>query len=279
MDNDIVQPQNPRNGKALAGIILLAVGAMLLIKQLDFFFVPGWLFSWPMWLIAWGLFVGAKSNFHKPSSFILLALGVIFLINENVDRADRIVWPLAIIAFGLWMILRRHHHFDKENWKKDFKGNWGKWDGNTYVPPTPGEPTVDYTATGDYTNAGVPPGGPSPYPPTGDDYLDTVSVFGSVKKTVLSKNFRGGEIVNVFGGAELDFTQADINGKVIIDITQIFGGVKMIVPPHWQVVPDIAAVFAGIEDKRMKSTASVGSEKILVLKGVSIFAGVDIRSY
>jgi predicted membrane protein len=109
--------------------------------------------------------------------------------------------------------------------------------------------------------------------------LDTVSVFGSVKKTVLSKNFRGGEIVNVFGGAELDFTQADINGKVIIDITQIFGGVKMIVPPHWQVVPDIAAVFAGIEDKRMKSTASVGSEKVLVLKGVSIFAGVDIRSY
>jgi predicted membrane protein len=248
----------------------LGVGAMLLIRQLDFFFVPNWLFSWPMLLIGLGLYIGAKSNFHKPSSFVLIALGTLFLIGDNIDNSGRIVFPLGIIAFGLWMILRRHHHFDKEHWKKDYTG---KWDGSTYSPPMPGDPSVDYTAPN------VPPGDPSSYPPTGDDYLDTVSVFGSVKKTVLSKNFKGGEIVNVFGGAELDFTQADIAGKVIIDITQIFGGVKMIVPPHWQVVPDIAAVFAGIEDKRMKSTASVGSEKILVLKGVSIFAGVDIRSY
>jgi len=65
----------------------------------------------------------------------------------------------------------------------------------------------------------------------------------------------------------------------MIDVTQVFGGIKMIVPPHWQVVPDLAAVFAGIDDKRMKSTATPGSDKVLVLKGVSIFAGVDIRSF
>ena len=275
MDNDIVTPNNPRNGKALAGIILLAVGAMLLIKQLDFFFVPGWLFSWPMLLIGWGLFIGAKTNFHKPSSFLLILIGIVFLINENFDNADRIVWPIAIIGFGLWLILRRHSHFDKENWKND---NKAKWDWTKTEEKTPGGPIADYTI--DPSASGVPPINPSgSYRHTGDDYLDTVSVFGSVKKIILSKNFKGGEIVNIFGGAELDFTQADIAGKVIIDITQIFGGVKMIVPPHWQVVPDIAAVFAGIEDKRMKSTATIGSEKILVLKGVSIFAGVDIRSY
>ncbi|HEY8928620.1 MAG TPA: LiaF domain-containing protein [Mucilaginibacter sp.] len=269
MDNDIVQPKNPRNGKALAGIILLAVGMLLLVKQLDFFFVPNWLFSWPMWLIGWGLFIGAKSNFHKPSSFLLIVLGILFLLDDNIHNADRVVWPLGIIAFGLWMILRRHHHFDKEHWKKSAKEQWST-DG---FKPNPDEPVVDYA------QPNVPPVNPTPFAPTGDDYLDTVSVFGSVKKTVLSKNFKGGEIVNIFGGAELDFTQADISGRVIIDITQIFGGVKMIVPPHWQVVPDIAAVFAGIEDKRLKSTATAGSEKVLVLKGVSIFAGVDIRSY
>ena len=117
------------------------------------------------------------------------------------------------------------------------------------------------------------------YGPTGDDYLDTVSVFGGVKKTILSKDFKGGEVVNIFGGAELDFTQADITGRVILDITQIFGGTKIIIPSHWQVVSDIAAVFGSIDDKRMRSTAAPNSEKILVLKGVSIFAGVDIRSY
>ncbi|WP_431198999.1 hypothetical protein ACRQ5D_01595 [Mucilaginibacter sp. P25] len=50
-------------------------------------------------------------------------------------------------------------------------------------------------------------------------------------------------------------------------------------PSNWQVVSDLAAVFASVDDKRIRSTASVGSEKVLVLKGVSIFAGVDIRSY
>jgi len=84
----------------------------------------------------------------------------------------------------------------------------------------------------------------------------------------------------VFGGAELDFTQADIQGRVVIDITQIFGGTKIIVPSNWQVVSDLAAVFASVDDKRIKRTMSnIDGDKILVLKGVSIFAGVDVRSY
>src|SRR6185437_3714800 len=146
-------------------------------------------------------------------------------------------------------------------------------------PANPAEPVVDYTSPSSSSSASsaVPPVGG--YGPTGDDYLDAVSVFGGVKKTILSKNFKGGEIVNIFGGAELDFTQADINGRVIIDITQIFGGTKIIVPSHWQVVPDLAAVFAAIDDKRLKMTAAPNSDKILVLKGVSIFAGVDVRSF
>jgi predicted membrane protein len=205
---------------------------------------------------------------------LLILLGIVFLINENFDRADRVVWPIAIIGFGLWLILRRHNHFDKTQWNKD-----NKWGSATYTPPNANEPVVDYTGTTDYTTIKEPINPSTSYKATGDDYLDTISVFGSVKKIILSKNFKGGEIVNIFGGAELDFTQADIQGTVLIDITQIFGSVKMIVPPHWQVVPDIAAVFAGIEDKRMKNTSIASSEKILVLKGVSIFAGVDIRSY
>lgn len=114
---------------------------------------------------------------------------------------------------------------------------------------------------------------------TGDDYLDAVSVFGGVKKTILSKTFKGGDIVNVFGGAEIDLTMADIEGKVVIDITQIFGGTKIIVPSHWQVVSNLSAVFAGVDDKRLRKTGSGDDNKILVLEGVSIFAGVDIRSY
>jgi len=275
MSNDIQSPNNSRNGKALAGIILLAVGGILLIRQFDFFFIPHWLFTWPMWLIFWGLFIGAKSNFHKPASFILLILGVVFLLNENFHEARGIIWPMAIIAFGLWMILRRHNKVNHEYWEKRYghKWDWRNPNPNPAAGQNPNEPVVDYTTTD------VPPNTSYTRPPTGDDYLDAVSIFGGVKKTILSKDFKGGEIVNIFGGAELDFSMAEINGRVIIDVTQVFGGTKIIVPSHWQVVSDMAAVFAGLDDKRMKSTAALNSEKILVLKGVSIFAGIDIRSY
>ena len=85
--------------------------------------------------------------------------------------------------------------------------------------------------------------------------------------------------MNVFGGVELDFTQADISGPTVIDITQVFGGIKIIVPANWKVVSDLAAVFASVDDKRIRTTAPVDSDKVLILKGISFFAGVDVRSY
>ena len=283
MSNDIdyTNTPNPRRGKAVAGAILLVVGALLLIRQFDFFFFPGWLFSWPMWVIAWGLFIGARHNWRSSTWVIMVIVGVAFLLDDipGFSMHD-VAWPLMIIGLGLWIILRRNHKWGKDDWKN--YGN-GKWDWNNWHNPMkPTDPVVDYTVP-DPSSATPPPADPSNpssgFRPAADDYLDAVSVFGGVKKTILSKNFKGGEIVNVFGGAELDFTQANINGHVVIDITQIFGGTKIVVPPHWRVVPDMAAVFASVDDKRIRTSAPADSDKVLVLKGVSIFAGVDIRSY
>ena len=278
MNNDIEHPREPRNNRALAGLILLGIGAVLLLKQFNFFFFAHDLTVWPLWLVFGGAVIGARSHFNKPGAAILMLLGIVLLITENINNSEDFVWPLAIIAIGLWLILRKRNHFDKTQFKNDYKDiqDWSKTAGQLAA-----ELVVDYTTPPDYTTSATPPPNQdySNKPPVGDDFLDTVSVFGSVKKIILSKNFKGGEIVNIFGGAELDFTQADINGRIIIDITQLFGSTKIIVPSHWQIVSDIAAVFSGIDDKRMRSTAPTGSEKVLVLKGVSIFAGVDIRSY
>jgi predicted membrane protein len=276
-DIDYTNTPNPRKGKAIAGTILLVVGALLLIHQFDFFFFPHWLFTWPMWLIGWGLYIGARHNFRNSSWAIMVIIGVAFLLDDNVPgfNAHGIAWPVMIIGFGLWMILRRNN---KDDWKKYTNG---KWDWRHNQQYTPNEPIVDYTTSSasSTTPPPVDPSSSSSFRPTADDYLDAVSVFGGVKKTILSKNFKGGEIVNVFGGAELDFTQADIQGQVVIDITQIFGGTKIVVPSNWRVVPDLAAVFASVDDKRIRTSAPTDSDKILILKGVSIFAGVDIRSY
>ncbi|MBM3416907.1 MAG: hypothetical protein FJY20_10820 [Bacteroidetes bacterium] len=52
---------------------------------------------------------------------------------------------------------------------------------------------------------------------------------------MLSKDFKGGDIVNIFGGTEFNLSQADIKGRVTLEVTTIFGGTKLIVPSHWEV--------------------------------------------
>jgi predicted membrane protein len=282
MSNDIEYTNNPtpspHRGKTIAGAILLVVGAILLIKQFDFFFFPNWIFSWPMWVIAWGLYIGARHNWRNSTWVIMIIVGVAFLLDDIVPGFNMhdVAWPIMIIGFGLWMILRRNQKWNKNEWKNYGKDKW--WANHPYNQPA--GPVVDYTTTASSSSTS-PPDDPSAAGsrPGADDYLDALSVFGGVKKTILSKNFKGGEIVNVFGGAEIDFTQANINGHVVIDITQIFGGTKIVVPANWRVVPDMAAVFASVDDKRIKTSAPADSDKVLVLKGISIFAGVDIRSY
>jgi len=286
-DNIDIEPKkDPGKGRAMFGIILLLVGCVLLLREFDYFFLPSWLFSWPMWLIGWGLFAGARSNFKNQSWVILVLLGIAFLIDQNFEHGDRFVWPAVIIAFGFWMIVRRNHRWDARDWgKKDWNKKWeGKWD-NKWGPGGYGTGNPANPAPATATDAANEPTGgttsstaSSTIGSSPDDYLDTVSVFGGVNKTILSKSFKGGDIVNIFGGTELDFTQADINGRVIVDITQIFGGTKIIIPSNWHVVSDIAAVFAGVDDKRLRGPA-LDDNKILVLKGVSLFAGIDIRSY
>lgn len=277
MDNDIDYNKPPRsNGKVLVGMILLIFGSVLLLKQLDIFFFPWWIWNWPTWAIIWGVWLGMKHNFQKPIWMFLVVIGAVGMLGYALPmlHLDNFIFPLIVISLGIWLIIRKKYQTTPD-WKKN---NWKnvEWDARQEPVTDPNEPIVPPAGNTGSTFTGTGSTYTSAHP--SDDFLDAVSVFSGVKKTILSKNFRGGEIVNVFGGTELDFTQADINGRVIIDITQIFGGTKLVVPSNWQVVSDIASVFAGVDDKRMRM-APPSNEKVLVLKGTSIFAGVDIRSY
>jgi predicted membrane protein len=289
-----IEDQNqktPGNGKMIAGLLLLLIGLGFLFQQLHFVFIPDWLFSWPLGLIILGLFIGARCNFRKPAWLILVLIGSVSLLDDALPwvRINDIVWPLAIITFGIWLILRRNDNWSQKKSGRRWDNKWNQHTyGNTNIVGSVITPVTPVTPTNSDGSAFTPPPASTTIPPMGsfggstlkgDDYLDAVSIFGGVKKIILSKSFKGGEIVNIFGGAELNFIQADINGQVIIDITQIFGGTKIIVPANWQVVSDLAAVFASVDDKRMRSNTIGDGNKILVLKGVSIFAGVEIRSY
>ena len=81
------------------------------------------------------------------------------------------------------------------------------------------------------------------------------------------------------GGSEIDLTQSDFTGRIVIDVTNIFGGTKMIVPPTWDVQNDITAIFGGVDDKRQISGVTLDPNKVLVLDGTCMFGGIEIRSF
>jgi predicted membrane protein len=113
-----------------------------------------------------------------------------------------------------------------------------------------------------------------------EDYLDVNAVFGSAQRNIISKNFKGGEVNSVFGGIEINLSQADFEEKVTLEMNQVFGGAKLIVPSHWEIRSQINAVFGGIEDKRQSPpNPGSGSNKVLVLNGSCVFGGIEIRSF
>lgn len=114
---------------------------------------------------------------------------------------------------------------------------------------------------------------------TSDDVIDTTAVFGGSKSNVISKSFKGGEISTIFGGTDINLTQADFQGTIVIQSSTAFGGVNILAPAHWNIKTEVACIFAGIDDKRPQPKEGFDTTKTLVLKGTCIFGGIEIKSF
>lgn len=112
-----------------------------------------------------------------------------------------------------------------------------------------------------------------------DDFVDSTSIFGGTNKIILSKNFKGGDLVNVFGGTELNLMQADFTNRAEVEMTNIFGGTKLIIPANWSLKSEATVIFGGIDDKRSMPSTAPDPNKVLVLRGTVIFGGIEIKSF
>jgi hypothetical protein len=108
MKTIIENPNAKHNSRTLIGAIILIAGMVLLVDQLNLFFIPDWLFSWPMILILAGLYTGAKHNFMNKSWIVLVALGGAFLLDEAIPglMLSNFIWPAALIILGIYFIMR-----------------------------------------------------------------------------------------------------------------------------------------------------------------------------
>jgi predicted membrane protein len=231
------------------GFWFLVIGAALLVQHMNLG-LPNWVFSWPTFLIILGLAIGVRCRFRGPGWLILTFIGTVLLLDKNSSWSlHDLFWPIILIGVGIAFIISpKYHGYYRRRWKDS--GNPGNY------------------GIADQSNASG----------SGEDYIDCTAAFGGVKKSILSKNFKGGDVTSFMGGTELNLSQADLTGTAELDVTTVFGGTKLIIPTSWDVKSEIVAIFGGVEDKRQLQT-SPDPNKILILKGTSIFGGIELRNF
>jgi predicted membrane protein len=112
--------------------------------------------------------------------------------------------------------------------------------------------------------------------------VQAVALFGGVERRIHTPNLTGGSITAMFGGVEMDFRSADIEGEeAVIFLDAMFGGIELVVPDRWAVVWEGQNIFGGYGDETRPPLPDVPGappKKRLVLRGRAVFGGISIKN-
>jgi hypothetical protein len=110
----------------------------------------------------------------------------------------------------------------------------------------------------------------------GKDSFSDLAIMGGVKRTNVSKDFRGGGATAVMGGVEIDLRDAVMDRKeAVLDVSSIMGGVKIRVPESWTVVSRVSSVMGGFKDN---TRHPANDDHRLILKGTVLMGGLHVSN-
>ena len=230
------------------GVILIALGVILILERLNLIpeSVADMLISWQMLLVGIGVLSLIGGN--RTAGTILIVIGGTFMIPELITvphEIRRIYFPLILVAIGIVILFRQRgpnkFQFSKEN------------------------NPVNNIPNGDSFN-------------TFDDFV----IFGGREIFVNSQALAGGKATSIFGGIEFDLRKANLQpGGAIIDCVSVFGGCGFKIPMDWNVRNEVTTIFGAFTDKRgdTYSDKYYDPSKTIVIKGVSIFGGIEVKHF
>jgi predicted membrane protein len=221
------------------GVLVIAMGLLFLLDNLDILDVHRAISFWPMVFIIAGV-VKLYDTGTRGGQLVgaaLVGLGVLITLDrmDVIDFNVRTMWPLFFIGFGIYTIYRartgrRLIQIDGVKGEKDLDG----------------EGVVDITA-----------------------------VLAGFERRVFTPNFRGGEITAIMGGCSLDLRNCSIEKEAVVNVFALWGGVTLKVPPDWSVVLNGTPIMGGFEEK---TATPPDNSKRLVVQGYAIMGGVEIRN-
>ncbi len=256
---------NQKNNYTL-GIILIAIGAIILIKKLGFI-IPFWLLSWPMIFIAIGLVILINSQFKNISGYFFLVFGSFFLLKKYVILPagfEGYLIAFGLIGAGVYFLINQNKA------KQQFFGSGDYGFNNFDQDVKEGEVIEGEDSSSDTASSS------SSFQP---EIISSQAFLSGDQRRILSKNFKGGKISAILGGAEIDLSQADMTEPAMLNVEVALGGVKLIIPPHWSVQINVSNVLAGVEDKRLYPQVTPDPKKVLKIYGSVILGGLEIKSF
>ncbi|MGB3778880.1 MAG: DUF5668 domain-containing protein [Tunicatimonas sp.] len=100
------------DSRLIVGLIFLLLGLYFLLNNFDLipFELPDYITSWQVFLILIGLLLLASRE-RQGGGIILIVVGLVFLLPEffdvSVGEVVRQFWPLALVAIGVVLLVRR----------------------------------------------------------------------------------------------------------------------------------------------------------------------------
>lgn len=101
------------------------------------------------------------------------------------------------------------------------------------------------------------------------------AIFAGNSYRVTGEKFMGTTMNAIFGGVELDLTDAIIDEDVVINATAVFGGIDIKVPYNVKVKVSNVPVFGGVSNK-VPTSRDLNAPTIF-LNSTCMFGGIDIK--
>ncbi len=220
------------------GIIIIFIGSVFLLDNFDIIYAGSILRYWPALLIVYGISNIAQSRHMQGQIF-----GWIFTAVGTMMLLDR----LDFITFRVWdwwpvILIIIGLNFLRGSLRNKNKSE-------------------SFVIDSDDSSS----------------YVKNVAMLSGIKRTITSKEFRGGEITTIMGGCEIDLREAEMKeNEAAINVDVVMGGVELRVPMGWAIAVEATPIMGGIEDKTYQSKE--GSSKTLVISGSVIMGGVEIKN-
>ncbi len=121
-----------------------------------------------------------------------------------------------------------------------------------------------------------PPGTASGGSSASNNTIGAVAVMSGVKRRSSSRDFRGGDLIAVMGGAVLDLRDAAMaSGEAQVEVFAMWGGIEIFVPQGWAVEAKVFPFMGGVDDRTTHPAAE--NPPRLVVRGLVIMGGVEIK--